>query len=84
MRSKRILILETERYNYLRVISDIAGQDINSHNDDPRTLILRVRNWISGNMPIVIASHNEIWIAFNQFVDDLSSTLASTHTAGDI
>ena len=35
-------------------------------------------------MPIVIASHNEIWIALNQFVDDLSSTLASTHTAGDI
>ena len=33
---KRALILETERYHYHKVISDISGQDIESHNDDPK------------------------------------------------
>jgi len=33
LKSKRILILETERYHYQKVLSDISGQDISAHND---------------------------------------------------
>jgi hypothetical protein len=43
-RSKKILILEREKYHYQKVISDIAGQDIADHNDDPETLIRKIRN----------------------------------------
>lgn len=39
LRTKKILILDTERYHYQKVLSDIAGQDIASHNNDAQTLI---------------------------------------------
>ena len=85
MKSKRILILETERYHYQKVISDIAGQDIESHNDDPRTLILKVRNWISANFAgAIIPGQSVIWNAFNQFNADLTIKLSSTYSAKEI
>jgi len=85
LKSKKILILDTERYHYQKVISDISGQDISAHNDEPKTLILKVRNWLSSNTEdIVLASTNEIWIAYNQFIDDLTSILSATYTEEEL
>jgi hypothetical protein len=76
LKTKRILILETERYHYQKVISDIAGQDIENHNDDPKTLITKVRNWFSAKFPdATIVGQSEIWITYNQFIDDLNISL---------
>jgi hypothetical protein len=73
---KKILVLETERYYYQKIISDIAGQDIESHNDDPATLIRKVRNWFSTvDSSNSYPSANKIWIAYNQFYDDITKTL---------
>lgn len=78
LKTKRILILETERFHYQKVISDIAGQDIENHDDDPKTLITKVRNWFSINFPTkTIVGQSEIWIAYNQFIDDLNTNLAA-------
>ena len=41
--NKRALILETEKYHYQKVLSDTSGQDIENHNNDPLTLIKKVR-----------------------------------------
>ena len=85
LKSKKILILDTERYHYQKVISDISGQDISAHNDEPKTLISKVRNWLSSNTKdIVLASTNEIWIAYNQFIDDLTSILSATYTEEEL
>lgn len=85
LKAKKVLILETDRYHYQKVISDIAGQDIENHNDDPKTLITKVRNWFSANFPTqTISGPSEIWIAYNQFVDDLSTNLSSTYTTQEI
>ncbi len=46
LKQKRILILETNPYEYQKFISDIAGQDIDSHKDDPKTLLTKIRNWL--------------------------------------
>jgi hypothetical protein len=49
---KVCLITDSAPYRYQQFISDIAGQDIQAHDDDPRRLILVVRNWLrsaSGN-----------------------------------
>lgn len=54
LKAKKTLILETERYHYQKVLSDISGQDIENHNDDPLTLNLKVRNWLSANNPGII------------------------------
>ncbi|PWR21554.1 hypothetical protein [Zavarzinia compransoris] len=44
---KIALILDTERHRYQRFISDIAGNDIQAHKDDPRNVVTKVRNWLA-------------------------------------
>lgn len=46
-KSKSCLILDVERYRYQKFISDIAGQDIAAHEDDPAKAIRAVRDWLS-------------------------------------
>jgi hypothetical protein len=46
---KVCLILDNEKYRYQKFLSDIAGQDIRAHDDDPQKAILAVRNWIAAN-----------------------------------
>lgn len=46
-RRKRALILDAERHRYDRALSDISGQDIESHGNDPDAAIRSVRNWLS-------------------------------------
>jgi hypothetical protein len=45
-RKKACLILDTERYRFQKYISDIAGQDIHKHDDDPEHAIVELRNWL--------------------------------------
>lgn len=44
---KRSLILETEKYDYMKAISDINGFDIKSHNDIPEQMVECLRSWFS-------------------------------------
>lgn len=46
-RSKRALVLEGQRHRYDVALSDISGQDIEVHANDPAEAIRRVRNWLS-------------------------------------
>jgi len=45
-RMKVCVILDKEPYRYQKYISDVAGQDIFSHDNDPGRAIERVRNWL--------------------------------------
>lgn len=45
-KEKRCLIMDRERYRYRAFISDISGQDIQEHVDDPIEAIRVVRNWL--------------------------------------
>jgi hypothetical protein len=44
---KRALILEAQPHRYDAALSDISGQDIEVHSNDPSEAIRRVRNWLS-------------------------------------
>jgi hypothetical protein len=46
LQEKVILVLDIERYRFQRFISDIAGQDIEAHGGDLRTVITVVRDWL--------------------------------------
>lgn len=50
-RRKVSLILDRDPYRYQRFLSDIAGQDIRSHESDPRRAISVVRDWLRSHMP---------------------------------
>ncbi len=80
---KKVLILETERYYYQKIISDIAGQDIENHNNDPATLIRKMRNWFSvADSSNSYPSANKVWIAYNQFYEDITKTLTGEGFTG--
>lgn len=44
---KNCLIFDKEPYRYQKFISDIAGQDIRSHDSRPEEIIKHVRNWLN-------------------------------------
>jgi hypothetical protein len=46
-RLKRALILDSESHRYDRALSDISGQDIESHFNSADIAIAGVRNWLS-------------------------------------
>jgi hypothetical protein len=44
--SKRCIILDTEKHRYAKFISDIAGQDVSSHDNTVDKLIATLRDWL--------------------------------------
>jgi hypothetical protein len=50
-RRKRALILDAVPHRYDQSLSDISGQDIEIHGNDPNEVIRCVRNWLSDNRP---------------------------------
>jgi hypothetical protein len=72
---KKSLVLEKTKYHYQKVISDIAGQDIESHNDNPEELVRKVRNWFAAVLNNHQPSPTLIWEAFNNFFIDMSERL---------
>jgi hypothetical protein len=45
-RLKSCIVFDRESYRFQRYISDIAGQDIHSHNGERRTLIIKLASWL--------------------------------------
>jgi hypothetical protein len=43
---KSLLIFDVEQYRFQKYLSDIGGQDIQRHGNDPKTAIARVRDWL--------------------------------------
>ena len=46
-KGKVCLLLDRERYRYQAFISDIAGHDIRSHDNNPEKIITQIRNWLN-------------------------------------
>jgi hypothetical protein len=70
LQSKTCLILEKEKYRYQRALSDLSNSDIKSHNNDPETLVLQVRNWFAGLGLENAPGATRIWERFNKFMTD--------------
>lgn len=65
-KSKKFLILEKLPFRYHEVISDISGNDIRSHKNDPESLIKAVRDWFKINISSV-PNYKEIWLSYVEF-----------------
>ncbi len=71
-RKKSCLILDKEPYRYQSFISDIAGQDIQSHNNDASNAVRIVRNWLrSVSGRITIPGGDEITRRYHKFIREL-------------
>ena len=68
---KRFLILERDRYEFQRAISDLSGVDIKAHGNEPDGIVTDVRNWIVEIRGLKEApSPKQVWYAFNDFASD--------------
>ena len=74
-KQKKCLVLDAENYRYQAALSDIAGCDIENHKNEPRELVVRVRNWLSSEAGVKSDGPAKIWASFNDFTNDHSATL---------
>ena len=65
--SKKILILEKEKYRYQKSLSDLSGSDIKNHHDEVDRAIIAVRNWFVTEELETAISGNAIWDKYNDF-----------------
>jgi hypothetical protein len=73
-RQKLCLILDRDRYRYQQYCSDIAGQDIQPHQGDPREAVRAVRNWLrnaSRKSGVVIPSGSRMVKRYELFQSEL-------------
>jgi len=71
-KDKLCLILDSEKYRYIKFCSDIKGQDISSHENNPDKLITKVRDWLNDSIDDVrIPSGSKIAERYHLFENDL-------------
>lgn len=70
---KVCLILDSAPFRYQQFISDIAGQDIQVHKNNPKDAIAVVRNWLRSASGSTLPGGMEIYRRFQSFEKDLPS-----------
>lgn len=81
---KRALILDAQQYRYQRLISDMAGQDIVSHNGDPLVAISAVVTWLRQHSRVTTMPGGQAIVAeYQQFLADLPAVLTARQLQAD-
>jgi|BarGraNGADG00312_1021997.scaffolds.fasta_scaffold02432_4 hypothetical protein len=80
---KKCLILETERYRYQAAISDLSNSDIGVHRNEPKEVVVQVRNWLNGEANVSVPGPSRVWGAFNDFMAANYDTLKANGFSED-
>lgn len=76
-RKKRCLVLDRERYRYQKFVSDIGGQDIRAHDDQPETAIGAVRDWLRRDVKgVILPGGAHLCAAYARFTVELPGLCA--------
>lgn len=71
-KEKKCLILDRDRFRYRSFCSDISGQDIRAHANDPQLAIRAVRDWLSSHQPdVLFPGGAAIFNRYRQFQEQL-------------
>lgn len=69
---KNCVVVDSHQYRYQLFISDIAGQDIKAHNNDPRAAVKVVRDWLrSSPRGEAIPGPSHLWRRYRRFKTQL-------------
>lgn len=81
---KLCLILDSERYRFQKFLSDIAGQDIKSHNNKPDNMIRAIRNWLN-TIPgkSILPGPEKIYTRYKRFSDEMPRICAALNLNED-
>jgi hypothetical protein len=84
-KEKRALILDTEKFRYQKFCSDIAGQDIKSHEASAEKAIRGVRNWLATTLDgsVLLPSAARIAMRYQAFLVDLPRLSGRFHLDPD-
>jgi hypothetical protein len=83
-KQKNCLILDSSPYRYQQFISDIAGHDIQTHNNNARDAIAVVRNWLrSAAEAPLLPGGAEIHRRYLLFTEDLPLLCQETRLERD-
>lgn len=75
-RDKRFLILEKQRYDYQKALSDLSGVDIKSHDGEPEEVVRAVRDWFVETAGLRgVATATVIWWQFGDFTTAFYETM---------
>jgi hypothetical protein len=66
-RQKVTLVLEGEKYSYLKFCSDISGQDPEAHDEQPAAAVKIVRNWLRTHSSFGMPSAEAMLRRFRRF-----------------
>ena len=77
---KSCVVLDRERYRYQEFISDIAGQDIAAHGNDPAQAIKAVRDWLAVSKAGMTHPPGQAAIVkrYTRFIAELPAICAAT------
>lgn len=75
-KEKTYLIIESEQFRFKQFISDLSGQDIQSHEDDPAKAVRCIRNWLSSKTTSVVPSPSILIDEYYEFIDALPELCA--------
>jgi hypothetical protein len=68
MNQKKCLILEKERFDYMRALSDLSGVDIKNHKNEPTAMVRVIRDWFVETVGLRgVQSPTSIWYDFTDF-----------------
>lgn len=74
------LVLDRDRYRYQKFISDISGQDISAHANDPERAVAVVRNWLrSSQTEGTVPGPAHIWKRYRLFRNALPAICQELH-----
>lgn len=68
-KTKECLILERIKNRYDVVISDISGQDIKEHGNNPKKLIAKILEWFAANGAVSISRIPGLTYAWTKYLD---------------
>lgn len=69
--NKKMLVLEGQRYDFQKTISDLSGVDAKCHNNEPEDVVRCIRNWlIEAKILKKADSATVIWYRFTDFTSD--------------
>ncbi len=79
-KAKNCLVLDKARFRYQKYMSDIAGQDIESHGNSPKRLISIVRDWLRNvSRRSTLPGGQAIWDRYQKFRNELPIMCKSIH-----
>jgi hypothetical protein len=70
--SKECIVFDRDRFRYQKYISDVAGQDIATHNNNPKVLVGCLRDWLAVNTTTPLPDGQILWDRYQHFHAELA------------